>query len=132
MRGAQQACGARSRRAGSAAGAQAARRAGAGRHGAGRALPRRAGNGRALGAGAHGRRAAVGAGAQGARQQVWQGRAGRWAGGSRGGMGARGVRPGRWAGGQCAPGCAQLGQVGVLCTLTQFLARFDSVLFLSH
>ena len=52
--------------------------------------------------------------------------------GSRGGRGARGVRPGRWARGQCAPGCAQLGQVGVLCTLTQFLARFDSVLFLSH
>ena len=32
----------------------------------------------------------------------------------------------------CTPGCAQLGQVGVLCTLTQFLTRFDSVLFLSH
>ena len=43
----------------------------------------------------------------------------------------RGARGGR-LGGQCAPGCAQLGQVGVLCTLTQFLARFDSVQFLSH
>ena len=44
---------------------------------------------------------------------------------------SRGARGGR-LGGQCAPGCAQLGQVGVLCTLTQFLARSDSVLFLSH
>ena len=39
----------------------------------------------------------------------------------------------------CAPGCAcaRLGvlswaRLGVLCTLTQFLTRFDSVLFLSH
>ena len=39
----------------------------------------------------------------------------------------------------CAPGraCARLGVLswawwGVLCTLTQFLIRFDSVLFLSH
>ena len=29
----------------------------------------------------------------------------------------------------CAPGCAQLGQIWVLCTLTRFLARFD---LLSH
>ena len=64
------------------------------------------------------------------------------AGGARGRLGARGAVAGaRGAaagargsrlGGQYAPGCAQLGQVGVLCTLTQFLARFDSVLFLSH
>ena len=39
----------------------------------------------------------------------------------------------------CAPGCAcvRLGvlswaRLGVLCTLTQFLTRFDSVLFLNH
>ena len=76
---------------------------------------------------------ALGAGA-GARSApgARQGRAGRWGRGSRGGRGARGVRLGRWARGQCAPGCAQLGQGGVLCTLTQFLARLDSVLFLSH
>ena len=67
------------------------------------------------------------AGARGAQQERRHGRnaRGRAAGAGRGARGGR-------LGGQCAPGCAQLGQVGVLCTLTQFLVRFDSVLFLSH
>ena len=97
-------------------------------------------------------RAQVGAGARGARARgKASGRSGVGGsdarGGARGARGragsawARGARPpagvGRAAWGgrldcQCAPGCAQLGQVWVLCTLTQFLARFDSVLFLSH
>ena len=44
------------------------------------------------------------------------------------------IRPGVRAPGRA---CARLGvpswaSLGVLCTLTQFLTRFDSVLFLSH
>ena len=66
--------------------------------------------------------------ARGAAQQV-RGALQQARGGAR--QAQAGARGGQ-LGGQCAPGCAQLGQVGVLCTLTQFLARFDSVLFLSH
>ena len=82
--------------------------------------------------GAHGRRSVrqagrAAAGARGAQQARGHGMdaRGRSAGVDRGARGGR-------LGGQCALGCAQLGQVGVLCTLTQFLARFDSVMFLSH
>ena len=67
---------------------------------------------------------------QAERAQAERGKAGRAAAGARGR--AAGASRGGRLGGQCAPGCAQLGQVGVLCTPTQFLARFDSVLFLSH
>ena len=100
-----------------------------------------------LGAGRWARGRVAGAGRAWARERALQavgragsGRSGRAeqarggaAAGSRGrAVGAgRGARGGR-LGGQCAPGCAQLGQVRVLCTLTQFLAWFDSVLFLSH
>ena len=66
---------------------------------------------------ARGRRSARQAGREAAGARTRNGRAG-----ARGhGMDARGRAAG-----------AGRGQVGVLCTLTQFLARFDSVLFLSH
>ena len=87
------------------------------------------------------RAGAAGSWARGHRAQRAYGASGRSTGGAGGRLGerqqARAAGTGRGArgsrlGGQCAPGCAQLGQVGVLCTLTQFLARFDSVLFLSH
>ena len=75
-------------------------------------------------AGARGAAAGARGAAAGARGAA-AGAQARAAGAGRGTLGGR-------LGGQCAPGCAQLGQVGVLCTLTQFLAWFDSVLFLSH
>ena len=122
---------------GGAAAAQEARREGAGQHSAGGARVGRAGSRRALGAKRKRARQASGSRRKRAERAGREAAGAAGARGSRGGRGARGVRPGRaasaaWARGQCAPGCAQLGQVGVLCTLTRFLARFDSVFFPSH
>ena len=98
--------------------AQAARRAGAGRHGSSGAFARRrrrrvAGTGVQAGKRAHGARAGRG-------KHALQAGSARQAGAGR----SRSARPGRWARG-LATGCA-LGALGL------FSIRFDSVLFLSR
>ena len=64
---------------------------------------------------------ALGGTAQAGRAQGVQATGGRWAQAHAEGERQQAQASGELgARGQCAPGCAQLGQVGVLCTLTQF------------
>ena len=85
----------------------------------------------ALGPGARGRRAAAGAGvgAHGARGAGGSDARGALARQAQGGAGSRLGRAGRPAG---LPVRTSWARLGVLVHLTQFLAWFDSVLFVSH